>query len=241
MIGRFRRMSDAITTFAERTNVTFQYSLCQWGWNQPWVWGRQIAQSWRNTGDIKPWWTSLTAILNTASFHPEAADFYGHNDLDLLEVGNADGIGTPVGNLTYEESKSHFTAWALLKSPLFISTDLRNATEETFGILGNKDIIKINQDPVVGQGVTPFRWGGSGNYMSNTTHPAQYWSGNSSYGVVFMILNNQDISQHMSFNLTESWAIRTGRQYEVYDMWKHEVIGSAVRYVLFLISPYYGH
>lgn len=146
MLGRFTRMSDAIATFAERTNVTFQYSLCQWGWNQPWVWGRQIAQSWRNTGDIKPWWNSLTFILNTASFHPEASNFYGHNDLDLLEVGNTEGGGSPVGNLTFEESKSHFTAWALLKSPLFISTDLRNATDETFEILGNKDIIKINQD-----------------------------------------------------------------------------------------------
>lgn len=29
------------------------------------------------------------------------------------------------GDLTYEESKSHFTAWALLKSPLLISTDVR--------------------------------------------------------------------------------------------------------------------
>jgi alpha-galactosidase len=114
MIGRFTRMSDAIAEFATLTNVTFQYSLCQWGWNQPWVWGRRIAQSWRNTGDIKPYWAELAAIINTASFHPEAANFFGHNDLDLLEVGNT-GRGSPPGNLTYDEAKSHFTAWALLE------------------------------------------------------------------------------------------------------------------------------
>jgi alpha-galactosidase len=229
MIGRFTRMSDAIAEFATLTNVTFQYSLCQWGWNQPWVWGRRIAQSWRNTGDIKPYWAELAAIINTASFHPEAANFFGHNDLDLLEVGNT-GRGSPPGNLTYDEAKSHFTAWALLKSPLFISTDLRNASEETFEILGNRDIIKINQDPIVGESLTPFRWGVNDNYVYNATHPAEYWSGNSSYGIVFMVLNSLNTPQQMSFNLTESWAIKTGRQYKVYDLWKHEVTGVAVRY-----------
>lgn len=228
MVGRFTRMSDAIAEFAARTNVTFQYSLCQWGWNQPYIWGRRIAQSWRNTGDIRPTWTALAAIINTASFHSEAANFFGHNDLDLLEVGNT-GQGTPPGNLTFDEAKSHFTAWALLKSPLFISTDLRNASEETFEILGNKDIIKINQDPIVGESLTPFRWGVNDNYVSNATHPAEYWSGNSSYGIVFMVLNSLDSPQQMSFNLTESWAIRTGRQYSAYDLWKHEVTGVAVR------------
>jgi hypothetical protein len=28
------------------------------------------------------------------------------------------------GPLTYEEAKSHFTAWALMKSPLLIGTDV---------------------------------------------------------------------------------------------------------------------
>jgi alpha-galactosidase len=32
-------------------------------------------------------------------------------------------------------------------------------TNETLEILTNREIIAINQDPVVGTGVTPFRWG----------------------------------------------------------------------------------
>lgn len=221
-------MADAIAEFAIETGVTFQFSLCNWGWQQPWIWGRRLGQSWRTNGDIKPWWDPLAAIIDNASFQYWAADFFGHNDLDILEVGNV-GQGSPPGNLTYEESKSHFTAWALLKSPLLISADLTNATEETFEILGNRDIIKINQDPNVGESISPFRWGINPDYTSNATHPAEYWSGNSSYGAVFMILNVQDSRQHMFFNLTESWAIRAGRQYSVYDLWKHEDVGIAVR------------
>ncbi|KAI7364207.1 hypothetical protein KC354_g5896 [Hortaea werneckii] len=228
MFGRFQRMSDAIADFAEETNKTFQYGLCEWGWQQPVIWGRRIAQSWRNNGDIKPYWSALTAIVNEASFLWWASDFYGHNDMDMLEVGN-DGNGTPPGNLTYEEEKSHFTAWALLKSPLFIGTDLTKASKQSLEILGNRDLIKINQDPNVGESISPFRWGVNADYTFNATHPAEYWSGNSSYGVVFMVLNSQDTAQQMSFNLTESWAIRAGRQYSVYDLWTHENAGVAVR------------
>ncbi|RMZ10253.1 hypothetical protein D0864_01328 [Hortaea werneckii] len=221
-------MSDAIAEFARDTNSTFQYSLCEWGWQQPTIWGRRIAQSWRNNGDIKPYWSALTAIMNEAAFLWWASDFYGHNDMDMLEVGN-NGIGTPPGNLTYEEEKSHFTAWALLKSPLFIGTDLTKASKQSLDILGNRDLIKINQDPNVGESISPFRWGLNADYTFNATHPAEYWSGNSSYGVVFMVLNSQDTAQQMSFNLTESWAIRAGRQYSVYDLWTHENAGIAVR------------
>ncbi|KAK5164623.1 uncharacterized protein LTR77_009829 [Saxophila tyrrhenica] len=227
-VGSYERMADAIAEFACRTGVTFQLSLCNWGWQQPWIWGRRFGQSWRTNGDIKPTWYPLAAIIDTASFQYWATDFYGHNDLDILEIGNV-GQGSPPGNLTHEESKSHFTAWALLKSPLLISADLSTATEETFEILGNRDLIKINQDPVVGENISPFRWGINSDYTSNATHPAEYWSGNSSYGSVFMILNTQDTPQEMFFNLTESWTIRAGRQYSVYDLWKHEDVGVAVR------------
>ena len=36
---------------------------------------------------------------------------------------------------------------------------LTSITAETLEILSNREIIAINQDPVVGTGLTPFRWG----------------------------------------------------------------------------------
>jgi hypothetical protein len=63
------------------------------------------------------------------------------------------------GGLNYEEAKSHFTAWALMKSPLLIGTNLSAIDQPTLDILTNKEIIAINQDPVYGESVSPFRWG----------------------------------------------------------------------------------
>jgi len=222
--GRYVRMSDAIAARAEKTkSKPIQHALCEWGWQQPWVWAGRLGQSWRIGGDIRPWWSALAAIINQASFIAPHTNFYGRNDLDMLEVGNTQQ-GTPPGNLTYDEAKSHFTAWALMKSPLLIGSDLTNATEENLEILGNTDILKINQDPNVGESLIPFRWGDGDrrDYTWDPVHPAAYWTGNSSYGVVFMVLNTHDTPQEMSFNLTESWAVRAGRLYTVYDLWEHE-------------------
>jgi hypothetical protein len=74
---------------------------------------------------------------------------------------------------------------------------------------GGQDKDKLGSER--GQSISPFRWGIGPDYVSNASYPAQYWSGNSSYRFVFMILNTQDSMEHMFFNLAESWAIDTLR------------------------------
>lgn len=222
MVGKFTRMSNAIKDLAKTSGrIPMLFSLCQWGRLQPWIWARELGQTWRTTDDIGANWRSLAGIINQNSFHAWASDFYGHNDLDILEVGN--------GDLTYEESKTHFTVWAFMKSPLLISTALAKITEATLTILKNTEVIAINQDPVVGTGVVPFRWGVNPDYSYNATHPAQYWSGKSENGTLFMLINTLDEPADMFFNLTESPWIRAGRQYSVRDLWSHTENGTALR------------
>jgi alpha-galactosidase len=236
--GRYQRMANAIAARSKcKKSPPMQLALCEWGWQQPWVWGGRLGQSWRVGGDIRPWWSALSSIINSASFIASYTGFYARNDFDMLEVGNT-GVGTPPGNLTFEEAKSHFTAWAFLKSPLLIGTDIEIATPETISILGNQDILKINQDPNVGEAIAPFRWGKNPDWTFDPDHPASYWTGNSSYGVVFMVLNTLDTVQDMAFNLTESWAIRAGRVYSVYDMWSHTMNGTAVRSIELTLPPH---
>ncbi|KAF9029826.1 glycoside hydrolase family 27 protein [Hymenopellis radicata] len=221
-VGKFARMSNAIKDLAKTSGKPpMLFSLCEWGRLQPWLWARELGQSWRTTDDIGANWDSLAGIINQNSFHAWASDFYGHNDLDMLEIGN--------GQLTLAESQSHFTAWAFLKSPLLIGTDLSKVSDQALTVLKNTEIIAINQDPVVGPGVVPFRWGINSDYTFNATHPAQYWSGQSEHGTVFMLINTLDEPADMFFNLTESPWIRWGRQYSVRDLWTHTDNGTAVR------------
>jgi len=180
-----------------------------------------MAHSWRINGDIGPYWYSIASIINGASFITQATDFYGRNDPDMLEVGN--------GILTYDEAKTHFTAWALMKAPLLIGTNLATISSEMLGILKNTEVIAINQDPVYGTSISPFRWGINPDWTYNSSFPAQFWSGPSENGTVFMLINTLDEPADLFFNLTESPWIRAGRQYAVRDLWTHTSNGTAVR------------
>ncbi|OJT03178.1 hypothetical protein TRAPUB_6226 [Trametes pubescens] len=249
IVGKYKRMADAIAALAKSSGKPpLVFSLCEWGEEQPWLWARRFGQSWRTTGDISPDWGSIASIINQNSFIAWASDFYGHNDMDILEIGN--------GEFTHDEAKTHFTAWALMKSPLLIGTDLSTISAADLAILKNTELLALSQDPVVGTGVAPFRWGINPDWVSNSTHPAQFWSGESQNGTVFMLINTLDTPADLSFNLTESPWIRAGRQYAVrvrplpfplplpslpparvrtdagadaQDLWTHTANGTAVR------------
>ena len=62
------------------------------------------------------------------------------NDPDMLEVGN--------GGMNHDQYVSHFALWAALKAPLIIGCALKNMSAATMEILGNEELIAINQDPL---------------------------------------------------------------------------------------------
>lgn len=50
--------------------------------------------------------------------------------------------------MTHDEYQTHFAFWAALKSPLLIGCNLKGITHATLSILGNEEVIAINQDPL---------------------------------------------------------------------------------------------
>lgn len=50
--------------------------------------------------------------------------------------------------MTNDQYQSHFALWAVLKAPLLIGCNLKNMTKETMDILGNDELIAVNQDPL---------------------------------------------------------------------------------------------
>ena len=216
---RYNDMRDALLAQPR----TIQYSLCIWGHANVVSWGNETGHSWRMFSDIYPAWTGtyewslgLMPILNQAAFYANVTNFWGHNDWDMLEVGN--------GNLTYEENRSHFALWAALKSPLIIGTKLDTISKPTLDILSNKALIAFNQDPVYGRGIIPYMWDGVGN----DTHPANYWTGNSVKGIHVFLLNtlSKNTTMKVKFSDLPGLKKKNGRKYLVHDMWTGKAMGN---------------
>ncbi|CAN9253493.1 unnamed protein product [Alternaria alternata] len=208
--ARYKIMSDALIS----TNRTIEYSQCAWGHAHIEQWGNSTGHSWRMWGDIYPEWLDK----HQASFYNNDTDFWGHGDWDMLEVGN--------GNLTVQESRSHFALWAALKSPLIIGTPLHGIKPEILEILSNSELISFNQDPVVGAAAKPYKWGVNADFTWNQTHPAEYWSGLSSKGVHVFALNTLNTTQTKVINFAEVPELEANGEYTVFDSWTGEEQGN---------------
>jgi alpha-galactosidase len=132
-------------------------SICEWGDNQPWKWGRAVGHLWRTTGDINPCWDCEVGHGNWSSWgvlrildRQAALRVYagpGHwNDPDMLEVGNG---------MTEAEDRAHFSMWSMLAAPLIAGNDLRDMTEASARTLTNEEVVAVDQDPL---GIQGFRY-----------------------------------------------------------------------------------
>jgi alpha-galactosidase len=133
---RYPAMRDALN----KTGRRIYFSMCEWGRENPYLWATPIANSWRTSIDIKDIYLSFVHNLEHQVGLSAYAGPGAWNDPDMLEVGN--------GGMTNEEYQAHFSLWAALKAPLLIGCALKNISNATLAILGNEEIIAINQDPL---------------------------------------------------------------------------------------------
>ena len=149
---RYTTMRDALKAASETTGRPIVYSICEWGENKPWEWAGDLGQLWRTTGDISDNWGSMLSIMKQNLPLSQYAGPGRWNDPDMLEVGN--------GGMTDTEYRTHFSMWSIMAAPLLIGSDLRSVPEETFDILGNKEVIAVDQDPLGKQGAVLSSEGG---------------------------------------------------------------------------------
>ncbi|MFD9884656.1 NPCBM/NEW2 domain-containing protein [Streptomyces alboflavus] len=141
---RYIAMRDALKAASETTGRPIVYSICEWGENKPWEWAADVGHLWRTTGDISDNWGSMLSIMKKNLPLAQHAGPGRWNDPDMLEVGN--------GGMTATEYRTHFSMWSIMAAPLLIGSDLRKVSPETFDILGNKEVITVDQDPLGKQG-----------------------------------------------------------------------------------------
>ena len=221
----YRRMALALRNCGR----DILFSACNWGTEHVEKWIRSTgAQMYRSTGDIRDEWWSIKKLALSQISKIAYSGSYCFNDIDMLVVGIHGGsmcINTGEGHefgCTDTEYRTHFAFWCMMNSPLMIGCDLREMSEETLGILTNRDLIAINQDI---EGRAPYYIG------SNPEEPREYFymikqlsNGDLAIGA----FNFSDKARSMTLNLFDiglAWS--SGKKLELYDCVTQQDCGSA--------------
>ncbi|BDD10178.1 hypothetical protein FUAX_26100 [Fulvitalea axinellae] len=197
------------------------YNICRWRF--PGEWAPLVGDSWRISGDIANKFESVAHIID------KNADLWkyagpGHvNDMDMLQIGRG---------MTYEEDKTHFTMWAVMCSPLMAGNDMTNMSDQTLEILTNKEIIALNQDPLVYQARRVKDYG-----------DLEVWGkplGSTNSGLVAVtLLNRSKEAKKIGFSL-KSVGMDASKGYTARDLWNKKDYPSATTDSLSFEVPSHG-
>jgi alpha-galactosidase len=201
------------------------FSLCEWGSNKPWLWGKNVGHLWRTTGDITPRFAGGgrgLSVLRILDLQKDLRQYAGPghwNDPDMLEVGNG---------MSVNEDRAHFSMWCMLAAPLIAGNDLPSMPKTTLDILANKELIAIDQDALGVQG-----------FVYQTNQNVEVWFKPLSNDAWAMcLLNRTNTAQKVSFDwksepVDDTLAKREAHfdttTYAVRNLWSNEDAGSTAK------------
>ncbi len=226
---------DAVSSYLLMRDALFKagrpvvYSICEWGRNKPWEWGKEIGHLWRTTPDIlncfdcrNPWGMGVMQIIDRMAELGSYAGPGHWNDADMLQIGT--------GKLTSAEERLHFSMWAMFSSPLIAGNDVRNMSEQTLSILTNREVIAIDQDRL---GISAIRWLKSGD-MEIWFKPLD--RGEFAFCFINRGLRMISIDQDLKTTISNQYTIDDS--FVVRDLWQHEFIGKSSENIKGVLGPH---
>lgn len=155
---QYAQIAHAIQNAQSTTGRKLSFSICEWGSQNPWVWGPGVggieSTLWRTGGDIIPPVVEslhdpdherrvITAdnVLRSfdAGLHPEAQHTGYYNDLDMMVMG--------MRGMTNSLDRTHMGLWAISSAPLMVGSDLTRLSPATLSLLTNREALAIHNDP----------------------------------------------------------------------------------------------
>ncbi|HEV3362157.1 MAG TPA: glycoside hydrolase family 27 protein [Pseudonocardiaceae bacterium] len=205
-IKRYTAMRDGLAAAQKATGQAIVFSICQKGDNgiNTEDWSPSVGNLWRTTSDVHPNWARLDSIIDKNIPLAAYAGPGAWNDPDMLEIGNS--------GLTDTEAHTQFSMWAEMAAPLLIGTKLVGASSATLAILGNQDVIAVDQDSLGKQG----RQISAKNGLRVLAKPL-------ANGDVAVALFNESGSTATVSTTTSTVGIAPASSYQLTDLWSKKV------------------
>eukprot|EP00038_Savillea_parva_P009420 m.183415 g.183415 ORF g.183415 m.183415 type:complete len:611 (-) comp15806_c0_seq1:115-1947(-) len=132
---RFGAMRDALNKTGKRIVLSIEpFSI-----NPDPEQSVKVSNLWRIACDIGRSYSDVLNRANIADKWAPLAGPGGWNDPDMINIRSTDTLG---------QSRTYFGLWAIMKSPLLLSSNLPKLSSDLIAIVNNTDIIAVNQDPL---------------------------------------------------------------------------------------------
>jgi alpha-galactosidase len=198
--GDPEQLADQFRSALDGTGRPIVLSVSRHG--EGWTWRTHPAQLWRTSADIDDNWNTMLRNAEEEAGIAGAAGPGHWNDPDMLEVGN--------GAMTATEYRAHFSLWAVLAAPLISGTDLRGASPQTLSILGNREVIAVDQDLAGREGDRIFSDG-----------DREVWVKPLADGGRAVVLFNRGVTARRISTTAQAVGLPSSSRYAVHDLWAH--------------------
>ena len=141
-----RKRYTAIRESIDKVNKNVSVNICRWAF--PGTWGKELAASWRISGDINASWESLKYVVGKNLYLSAYARDGHYNDMDMMIIGFRNNSRVGGKGLTVNEEIAQFGLWCIMSSPLLIGCDLAALPDSSLQLLTNRELIALNQDPL---------------------------------------------------------------------------------------------
>ncbi|MDR2682291.1 MAG: family 43 glycosylhydrolase [Dysgonamonadaceae bacterium] len=213
----YTNVGNIIKNLETGLNRDLRYNICRWSF--PGTWARDIADSWRVSGDISDNFGSIHSIIELNTYLAPYCSPGKYNDMDMLQLGRG---------LNNEEEKTHFGMWAIMSSPLIIGCNFAGIRQSSLAILKNAEIIAVNQDTLGLQAEVVAENGKTRVYAK----PLE-----TAHGKVraVALYNAAETPKTIRVNFKDIWL---GGKAQVRDLWQHSDLGEFTDYYETLVPAH---
>ncbi len=188
------------------------YSISRYGRDEEWTWAARApvnANLWRTSRDIKGNYASMARIgFGQDDLYKWAAPTRW-NDPDMLYLHK----------LKPHEQITQMTLWSLLAAPLLIGSDISKLSPFTLDVLGNAEVIEVDQDPL-----------GIGARRVSRVGPTEVWARPLWDGTVAVGLFNRGTK---AARVAVKWSdIGLAGAQPVRDLWRQRDVASSENYAV---------
>ena len=222
-----------MSNYLRSQNRDILFNLCQYGHDAPWTWAPEIGiQSWRTGGDlnhnVNNYFINALRIATELRAYNKPGQWNDPDFMYIHRIKDVAKMGEPSVEIKLNTNQryQYVTLWSIVCAPFFFSCDIKHIDDFTVRLLGNADVLNINQDEL----------GHTAEVIRNDDTKETVMLKKLADGSKALAVFNRDAQKERA--ITVKWQdIGEGSTVRVFDVWRQKSLGKHKDGISVQLSP----